>query len=1032
MNGSQQFAIVALLVALVTVYLGVTTQSLMVGLLLACVSCAILLILRPLLMPAGYGVNKIRMASLLGVLALAGVWGGWSRVLDSVLQGLVSSTWIAKNTPFLASLKFSQEPSLSIVIFVAVVVIAINYFMREKTIDSVHPGTLDKDFPEEGFRKKLLSFCSVLDRHLVHLDLQSNWSPEYYTELKAEVEILSSYGKVKSKKVLNLQTAITMDRTSQAFLLLGVPGSGKSVALRKLAGDMLREAKTSGRIPIYVNLREWRAKDGGILPAEDVTVEGLTEFIIKSLTARGDRHCAGFVNDYFLKLWRHGRLFFIFDSFDEMPNLLDAGEDSEILAELSTVLSKFISSSPNSRGVLASRVFRSPSHYYQAQKVLEIRPLSEVSIAEALERFPHVSEALKAEIFSTRSDLVPLARNPFLMTLLGEWVSEKALLPKSQAEIYEFYLRRCLESCKERLEEASLSVDDVLEVARKIAYAVFTSPSLGLEAPVSALDKCLPNDHVETVVELLNYARIARVSDGPQRSFAFVHRRFLEYFVTLSLLENACDVPVDHIPTDSRGRDALVLYAQHCSDAEAQRLAELCWSEVETHFDNPKARMRAIHCLRFIVEAFCSRKTALVSVTASLEKFIAQHTVIDGEIILAKICLEGTGLISEKESVPVLTKAIQVADVWLQETAFRACRVLPRLASPLEDSIVKYVKKIPLIDFLASYRGLSRSLLLSDSMKHVHGVVRLRWLNCWLALLGGGLIAVASPQIIVNCLLISAVSGAIYFYTMQDGRINQTYGGSSLAALFDSSIKIFRIYLFMFGVASGLRIFGSPAQAVPSAQPLAVLDGLGGVASVEVALTLFFLDVRQLFPDFWGLPGTQHWLAPLIVLFAAVMVLDWLSVADGIRFGLKMLKPKNWDYSFLVFMLLLSCAGLLMVWVVVENDLGLWFGYSLAALAGFVLLAGLTAKMIWLFEFAKDYRYIKAHVIRAPLSRSTICQALNALRTQRGKLKYIRNLDAARAEPSGDWPEGFKLRVGGGAALSQLARLEARWLRLER
>ena len=53
---------------------------------------------------------------------------------------------------------------------------------------------------------------------------------------------------------------------TRLFLVIGDPGSGKSVALRKLCHDLLDRAegkgfvnrfRRQGRIPIYVNLREF-------------------------------------------------------------------------------------------------------------------------------------------------------------------------------------------------------------------------------------------------------------------------------------------------------------------------------------------------------------------------------------------------------------------------------------------------------------------------------------------------------------------------------------------------------------------------------------------------------------------------------------------------------------------------------------------------------------------------------------------------------------------------------------------------------
>jgi NACHT domain-containing protein len=128
--------------------------------------------------------------------------------------------------------------------------------------------------------------------------------------------------------------------------VLGDPGAGKSVAFRKLSIEMLREVPQTGRVPIYVNLREWLPREhSGTMYAtaqrwtEDnkPTVKDLGEFVIKSVS-KGDVFMEDFVNTYFHKMWEHGRLFFVLDSFDEIPELLDVDEDSWLIDHLSKLM----------------------------------------------------------------------------------------------------------------------------------------------------------------------------------------------------------------------------------------------------------------------------------------------------------------------------------------------------------------------------------------------------------------------------------------------------------------------------------------------------------------------------------------------------------------------------------------------------------------------------------------------------------------------------------------------------------------------
>ena len=125
----------------------------------------------------------------------------------------------------------------------------ISYLRRDTTAMKVHPTPLEKEFPEKGYKQRLQSFCGVLLDDLNKIDRETNWSAEYFTPLDAEVEMQS--GDKRLKKVTDLLSAIRSDRQSRVFLVLGDPGSGKSVALRKLCRDLLAEVDKTGKVPLY-------------------------------------------------------------------------------------------------------------------------------------------------------------------------------------------------------------------------------------------------------------------------------------------------------------------------------------------------------------------------------------------------------------------------------------------------------------------------------------------------------------------------------------------------------------------------------------------------------------------------------------------------------------------------------------------------------------------------------------------------------------------------------------------------------------
>lgn len=1016
-SGNHKFFL-AVLVIVAAVVGGAYYASGTAALLFAILISVLVYLLRPLVMPAGYGKNKIRMLCVAGALGLAAGWGGWAGFANDLLAAVWSSQQFSGAPDWIKGLRMDEQPSPYTLAFVFSVIFAVNYFMREGPIAGGHPVPLDQDFPEESFKRKLQAFCNALQRDLITADQKSNWSPEYYTELQAEVEVLSSNGVASRRKIVNLQEAIRKDRRAQAFLILGVPGAGKSVALRKLARDMFDEVGIS-RIPIYINLREWVRLEGEGSPRMQFEVSELEAFVVDSLRRRGDVFTEEFVDAYFRKLWRSGRLFFIFDSFDEMSELLDADEDSEVIQALSDVISRFIRTHPLSRGVLASRVFRRPTSAFQAQKLLELRPLSEASISDALSRYPEFDEPLRRRLFTERPDLIPLARNPFMMALLGTWVKAQHELPDSQPQIFEGYINIRLKACAARLMRANVSAERVKQVAMELAWFVFKSSVFGLEAPVKLISQHFKSADVDAVIEILDYARIARVTQGEDKSFAFVHRRFLEYFVTVKLLSHPEEVPISHIPTDSRGRDALVLYAQLCDESEAIRIAQLCWDEITTNFGNADFRLRAIHCLRFLIDAYGARRNVIAHFEDDLSAFVLDHVTKGESLIMAKICLEATGLLSESKAAPVLSVAIGGQDSWLQETAFRACRQLPRLNPALAGRISSYVMSIPDPSFWTNRRSLLLSLSLSDALRGVYRAARIRLANMQMSI-GAALVAVVLSPTMALASLIYAAAFSMFLVAMNSQVKSQV--GRVLGVTKPPSSKI-------SPVSRWLKNRNFFDLVVPTTRMLA---GLSLILVSVVSLIRGDLMARSKIVCTWPPCGSWEVEFTIALIVATLLLVDWMLT---VRLFKAFFKKDNLLENILLVIgavVLLGGMSMLINWATRYPSVMLIIKYGAFATgaigATFILVGIVTAG----WSNFRDAMKLRAILLPAAMSRVEIAKIFTDFATPQGQLRFVRALERERIMATDAWPSEFKLSVGQGEPTCALARLEERWLRLDR
>jgi len=236
---------------------------------------------------------------------------------------------------------------------------------------------------------------------------------------------------------------------------------------------------------------------------------------------------------------------------------------------------------------------------------------------------------------------------------------------------------------------------DVVSAPTDIAWYMFHAPDTGLESSISQRADLLPHIPVREVAEVLRYAGLARLGPVSDPRFSFVHRRLNEYFVARHILNDPNSVTLQSIPTDSRYRDALALYCEVGKSNHVSEIANFCWSEV-VRAPNGEAgvvtqeQLRAVHCLRFLRDAFRSRPECL-NFLLDLATYIDEKLRPGGDLLSAKLALEATGLLPERMAEPILIKAFQTQDSWISETALHACRHMKGISSQLEERLTLYI-----------------------------------------------------------------------------------------------------------------------------------------------------------------------------------------------------------------------------------------------------------------------------------------------------------------------------------------------------
>ncbi|WP_353483098.1 NACHT domain-containing protein, partial [Haliscomenobacter sp.] len=568
-----------------------------------------------------------------------------------VVVGLTNS-WLQ---PILLNLAKRFLPDLSIpdlntspvlYLFVLILVFIVFYFTQDRTVLGKEKETIIEIIQEPDFKDRFKMVCESLADDIRRVDKDTNWRGQYYTPLEAEVEF-QDLNRRKKKIVKDLLAALK-ETKERLILVLGDPGAGKSVALRKLCLGLLtsKEVLKSYKIPIYINLKEWNS-DREWTEDTPPTVDEIKGFVLENLKNR-DIVTRDFFEDHFDKMYENGNLFFVFDSFDEIPAILGTSHDSLLIDEVSYVFTKFLKGArqPKAQGIIASREFRKPSDSFQSTLSLLIRPLSETNIISIFNRYGKINNEKVKELFRERPDLSNHARNPFTAALISEYIyRNQGSLPENLFLVYDSYVAGILNtSCREKMQRYKLQSDDIKNFMIDFGKVLFENSSL--EIPINELRKQLSRHNFEEIVEILKFSRLCREGQGIDRVLSFSHRRFCEFFSVCNLLkeEKLNDKLMLDIPTDSLWRDTLVLYCMVAPRDKAIKIADFCWQIIDK--SGSLLDQKSIHALRFLVDAFRGRKECIENFNKNLTKYILKN-INKKNIFTTKFAVEALSLLDQ-------------------------------------------------------------------------------------------------------------------------------------------------------------------------------------------------------------------------------------------------------------------------------------------------------------------------------------------------------------------------------------------------
>lgn len=583
-------------------------------------------------------------------------------------------------------------------------------------------------------------FASYIESELERLGRQEEWKDYRFTELEAEVEaegqrrifsfipfLQHTRNSLRREKSLSKALALSQERL---ILVEGEPGSGKSIALRhvaqKMAGHAKKSRSTKSIIPIYVNLKELERSNG-----EAIDRNLIETFILESLKRIKDRDIDKFLDEEFKLGVENGTWFFLFDSFDEIPEVLSSTEADATIKNYGDAINDFLHSMNNRcRGVVASRQFRGPKYFgWPRFVILSLSKSRQWQLIHKANLKREIENELVGQLETASNEIHSMASNPLFLNLLCEHVKDGHPFPSTTHVVFETYVQSRFRRDEERIQKRfSLDIPQLRSAAEDIAFCMVADNDLGLSPKREELKRSMQrnemniDDKFDTILDALEFMKLAR-SEGEgntqcSKKFTFAHRRFQEYFATCVVLRDTSLVSPFQLLTDARWRETAVVMCQTQSMSvlalileQADQLVSLLCNTVLSNIDSMVKKVlderqntstgqsfildefpwppKLLHILSLLQDGFVNHLADLPdSIRSSVGELLLAATKM-GILSDRKWALEVAGIAPQTILIKILEDGFSSNSQILKDVAYQQVAHL----SVITSNIARYIRK---------------------------------------------------------------------------------------------------------------------------------------------------------------------------------------------------------------------------------------------------------------------------------------------------------------------------------------------------
>ena len=695
--------------------------------------------------------------------------------LDAPIRKLISQVFFNGNEPTWLF------PLVNSVLFLVIVLLAIWGLLfllgqiKKIWLEQFWPLFYKPEQIERRRKRQILA--DYIQNEIRQLNNREKWQDYRFTELEAEIE---AQGRRKGVGILpffqSQQRGLRRERSlSQALelsserriLVEGDPGAGKSVALRHVTEKLAQRAMSSPSIksviPLYINLKKLERAS-----ADKIDRNLIESFVKQELNRINDSGMERFLDSEFQQGIEDGTWLFLFDSFDELPEVLSSVEADLTIKNYAEAIDDFLSGFNQCRGIIASRKFRGPKHLGWPQ--FRILPLEDrrFELIQKADLGSQIEKKLIAQLRIAPQEIQEVTKNPMFLGILCENMRDGSAFPENTHGVFESYLDKRFNRDEERLKKRfNLEVSEIREMAERIAFCISLDSGLGLSptregirAAMTHLGFRVPGNF-DQFLNALEYLKLARSEQdttlGDSLLFTFAHRRFQEYFATCVVLRDLNRINPRQLLTDGRWRDTTVVIFQTQPPEilkplfeEVRNILAEILGNLSDLIDDPVDYVnqdkddqvrplptafnwppRLIHLFGLLQDGFASRMKDLPdNIQVQAGRFLLSASV-KGTLSDQKWSLEVAGITPEPVLLWLLRNAFASDSQWLKEVAYRQTSRLGKIPDDIAADIRKALISLFSSNRLekekfATYAHLSR---LDQSERYTNILKLLQWID---------------------------------------------------------------------------------------------------------------------------------------------------------------------------------------------------------------------------------------------------------------------------------------------------------------